>query len=197
MSGAETLNVRERIMEMATRLFVSQGYNGIAMREIAEACNLSKAGLYYHFRDKEDLFLAILEENLTSLEQLLAETGVFSGTAREKISYFVRVIFTRLSTDQRAIIRLASQEMNKVSPEARSGFDRRYQEHFINRLAGFLQVGIVAGELREMDAQMGVWGLLGLMYPFFTPEHPLLPSQTEAVIDFILTVFFDGVQIND
>ena len=48
----EALDLRARILAEATRLFVVYGYNGISMREIAEAVGVSKAGQYYHFKDK-------------------------------------------------------------------------------------------------------------------------------------------------
>ena len=61
---------RERIIAEATRLFVAFGYHRISMREIAEATGISKAGLYYHFRDKEELILEILHSNLVEIFSL-------------------------------------------------------------------------------------------------------------------------------
>ena len=70
MTTAESIDVPDRIMEEATRLFVTRGYHGISMREIAEAVGVSKAGLYYHFKDKEDLFIAILTTNLNQIDHI-------------------------------------------------------------------------------------------------------------------------------
>ena len=53
-----------QIITAAKPLMVDQGYRGLSMREIAEAVGVSKAALYYHFQDKEQLLLAILESNL-------------------------------------------------------------------------------------------------------------------------------------
>ena len=60
-------NQREDILRQATRLFIAHGYSGLSMRRIAEAVGISKAGIYYHFRDKESLFLAILEGHLAEM----------------------------------------------------------------------------------------------------------------------------------
>ena len=54
--------LRQQILAKATSLFVVYGFNGVSMREIAAEAGLSKAGLYYHFKDKRDLFLAILNQ---------------------------------------------------------------------------------------------------------------------------------------
>ncbi len=71
---AEAHDITARIIEEATCLFVASGYRGISIREIAEAVGISKAGLYYHFRDKEDLFLAILTANLDAVERIILDT---------------------------------------------------------------------------------------------------------------------------
>ena len=65
------LGLREQILVAAKRLFIEQGYHGLAMRQISEAVGVSKAALYYHFKDKEELFLAILSSNLDEIEQAI------------------------------------------------------------------------------------------------------------------------------
>ena len=77
--------MRTRILEEATRLFTIYGYTGISMREIAEAVGVSKAGLYYHFKDKEDLFLAILYDALRRVEQVVTGAVAASPHARGQI----------------------------------------------------------------------------------------------------------------
>jgi AcrR family transcriptional regulator len=50
---------RDRILEKATELFATRGYLDVSMREIAEASGLRKATIYHHFRDKDELFIAV------------------------------------------------------------------------------------------------------------------------------------------
>ena len=51
--------MRERILETATSMFVERGYDGVAMREISDACGITKAALYHHFAGKADLPTAV------------------------------------------------------------------------------------------------------------------------------------------
>lgn len=189
MSNAD-LSLRERVLAEATRLFVAYGYNGISMREIAEAVGVSKAGLYYHFKDKQDLFLAILRENLSSIGQLVQRASSAAAPTRAQIGQLVRSLFAQ-SSEQRAVIRLASLEMAHLTPEARAAFGRDYEQQFIGRIAAILQAGVARGDLRPIDPQAATWLLLGMMYPFFTP-NPTDDRIPEAMIDVLLTVFFDG-----
>ena len=196
MALSEPDDIRQRIIEEATNLFVSHGYHGISMREIAEAVGISKAGLYYHFRDKEAMFLAILNENLEQMERLIQDAREVGPTAREQITAMVRAIFEQ-TPDQRAIIRLASQEMSHISQQARAEFSRIYQAKFLGQIQDILRAGIAAGEVRALDVSLATWVLLGMMYPFFYPGEQRALESPEQAIQSILTIFFDGAIVED
>jgi AcrR family transcriptional regulator len=196
MTPSEPTDIRERIIEAATFLFVSRGYYGISMREIAEAVGVSKAGLYYHFRDKEALFLAILTANLERIEGLIQDARAEGATTRDQISGMVRAIFEQAPV-QRAIIRLASQEMAHLSQEAQVEFGSLYREKFIGQIENILQGGVAAGELRAMDVGLATWVLLGMMYPFFYPAHEREFGSSDEAIKLILKIFFEGAMAGD
>jgi AcrR family transcriptional regulator len=191
MALSEPADIRERILEAATVLFVAQGYRGISMREIAEAVGVSKAGVYYHFRDKEALFLAILSHNLERMEAIMRQARQAGPSARQQITYMVRAIF-ELAPDQRAIIRLASQEMTHLSQAVRAEFARLYRDKFTGQVEAMLRAGMDAGELRAMDAGLATWVLLGMMYPFFYPSQSREEDSSGEAIELILDIFFEG-----
>lgn len=56
-----TGDTRSQILQVATELFTEQGYEATSLREIAERLGVTKAALYYHFKSKDDLLVAILE----------------------------------------------------------------------------------------------------------------------------------------
>lgn len=77
MSGRRT-GTRQRIVDTAMRMFVEQGYDGTSLREIAEALEVTKAALYYHFRTKEEIVeeaFAAHEHRLDGLMRWLEATG--------------------------------------------------------------------------------------------------------------------------
>lgn len=51
--------MRERILDVALELFSEQGYDKTSLRQIAERLGVSKAALYYHFEQKEDILLEL------------------------------------------------------------------------------------------------------------------------------------------
>ena len=49
---------RAVLLDAAKRLFVSNGYHGTSMRQIADEAGLALGGIYNHFGNKEDIFVA-------------------------------------------------------------------------------------------------------------------------------------------
>jgi AcrR family transcriptional regulator len=65
---------REGIMEVASDLFVNKGYRLVSMREIAKVIGCSHGAIYYHFKDKAELFSALIARDFNHLTQLLQNT---------------------------------------------------------------------------------------------------------------------------
>ena len=59
---------KERILEAALGLFSSQGYRATSVRDIAEAAGVSTGNVYHHFPDKETIFLTLLDQYWTAIE---------------------------------------------------------------------------------------------------------------------------------
>jgi AcrR family transcriptional regulator len=184
--------MREQILQSAAKLFIQHGYYGLSMRQIAESVGVTKAALYYHFKDKEDMFLAVLGAYLEKLETLVIEIQNQEIDCSEKISLLVRKILKQ-PVDQRAIIRLASQEMTHLSPESRKSFGDRYHTHFIHRVEAIFESGINAGELRNTDPNVAAWSLLGMMYPYFYPVHSSEINLSDDTIEQLIEIFLFGM----
>ena len=192
MASLEPADVPERIIQEATRLFVASGYAGISMREISEAVGVSKAGLYYHFKDKEALFMAILNANLDHLGSLIQTARQQGATSRQQVSGMLHAIFDQ-APNQRAVIRLANQEMTHLSYESRAEFGRAYQAKFIHQVEEILLGGVERGELKPVNVQLATWLLLGMAYPFLDPAHEHELGGVSEARDLMVSVFFDGL----
>ena len=55
------MNTKEKIQNVAIKMFSGKGYTETSMREISAELNISKAALYYHFSNKEEIFTSIVE----------------------------------------------------------------------------------------------------------------------------------------
>ncbi len=192
MTISET-GVREEILAVAMRMFIQQGYHGLAMRQISEAVGVSKAALYYYFKDKEELFLAILNSYLNDMESSIDAIRAKSGSSADQITQFVESVL-RQPAEQRALTRLASQEMGQLSAASRKKFDKLYHEKFIGKLTAILQEGMDRGEFQSLNAEIATWSLLGIMYPYFYPTHSGEKPIPAGTIQEIVSIYLNGVK---
>lgn len=82
----KALENRQRILEAAEAAFAAKGFDGANMREIAQAAGVNKFMLYYHFENKEALFLEVLEANFKPFFQQLAAILTRNSSLEEAIA---------------------------------------------------------------------------------------------------------------
>jgi len=64
---------RARLIASARVLFAERGFVAVGIEEIVRSANLTRGALYHHFRDKEDLFLAVYEQVESDLTTEIAQ----------------------------------------------------------------------------------------------------------------------------
>ncbi len=188
MTSDSSQTIKKRILDAASHLFVRGGYNGLSMREIAEMVGISKPALYYHYKDKDDLILAMLIDCLEEYIGLLDHGLKTSTSTYESLEGIVQSIFA-LPDEKRALIYMAEQEVVHLSTQSRDQFNRLYQEKFINKIKRIFEEGMVCGELRQMDVALVTHLFLGMVFPFF--RHPI--GNVKNLSDITLSIFFNGV----
>lgn len=67
--------LRQSILDAAGALFLAEGYDGISMRRIAEKIGYTPTTIYIHFKNKDDMLLALLEEGYAQFGEALAEVA--------------------------------------------------------------------------------------------------------------------------
>lgn len=75
---------REMILDTARNLFADTGYQHVSMRKIATELGYSHGALYYHFRNKAEIFYAIVLKDFTLLDRELQSVLKMEGTKLEK-----------------------------------------------------------------------------------------------------------------
>ena len=70
------MNTKQRIMKEALTLFAEKGYNDVYVSDIAQAVGIKAPSLYKHFKSKQEIFDAILEELKRSYTQQAAMLNI-------------------------------------------------------------------------------------------------------------------------
>lgn len=149
---------RREIMQAALRCFSQRGYYAATMDEVAATAHLSKALIYYYFKNKQELFLAVLDSWLAEFEQALEEVsasdsaagklrrlGFLSAEAAERSAELMNLLFEFWAQ--------AGREPDLM--ESFSKALRRYRKW----ITDVIEDGINDGEFRQVDPQLAAVGL--------------------------------------
>jgi len=61
------MNKKNELIKIASREFAKYGYKGVSLEKIAKKANISKAAIYYHFKNKADLFENVVNPKINKL----------------------------------------------------------------------------------------------------------------------------------
>lgn len=75
----DALLTREKLLDAAERLFAEHGVSHTSLQDIAAAAGLTRGAVYWHFKDKGDVFNAMMDRAVLPMEEALAELTVSPG----------------------------------------------------------------------------------------------------------------------
>ena len=91
MCASTTRVGKDKILDIAEGLFTEQGYKSVSIRDIAQACGVTNAALYYHFENKEALFAEVLENHVKRLsDHMRASASREKGIRHQLIAMLSR-----------------------------------------------------------------------------------------------------------
>ncbi len=173
---------REQILRAARRCFIENGFHPTRMDDIAKAAELSKGGVYFHFKSKQEVFECLVEEEYERSMGVLQE--VMGGEATTLFDKMQRLAAHFLeyfgSSPDASRFFIVMGEM-ALRDQALSRRLLEMQTAFIDKIATLLQEGVEQRHLRPMDTKAvgallkalldGLQGLIALEYPMALPRY--------------------------
>jgi AcrR family transcriptional regulator len=72
----EKSETRDKILDAARELFVTEGYEGVSMRRVAEKIEYSPTAIYVHFADKSELFQELCQQDFARLAEVFQSSAM-------------------------------------------------------------------------------------------------------------------------
>lgn len=164
----EAQATRSHILDTAELVFERGGVSGTSLQEVAKAAGLTRGAIYWHFKDKADLFIAMMDRVTLPLE----ETDDVCGFKQAELSVaqmrngFVRLLKRLVADPQmRRVFEIATHKVEYVDG-MRSVRDRHLNTRngCLVDIERTLQQAVRRGELsRRMSARVAAIGLHALL----------------------------------
>ncbi len=138
---------RAQILVAAQTCFGTAGYHKTKMDDIVRVSGLSKGALYWYFKSKDEIFLALFDQ--IEKEIFSAWDDVSDGNSLETLRVESEVVLESLLSD-RSLVETWTEFLKH--PLARGRFAKIYDQSR-SRLQETIEAGIACGEIEDCDAQ--------------------------------------------
>lgn len=172
---------RETILDVARDCFLAEGYAATSMSTIAARLGGSKGTLYNYFKNKDDLFAAMMQRQCGELQEALFDVDLQAGDPETVLTHFARGFLGHLMQPAAiGIHRLVIAESERF-PELGRAFYQSGPAVVMARIGEYLEDLMSKGRLRRQDplvaaqqfkdlAISGVywprlWGVIGELTP--------------------------------
>ncbi|MGL6045871.1 MAG: TetR/AcrR family transcriptional regulator [Vogesella sp.] len=112
---------RMELIRAAAKLFRDQGYERTTVRDLGNAVGLQSGSLFYHFRTKEEILVAVMALGITATTEQLALTLAAANDTRSKLAALFHVHLHSLLGDNQAALEVMLYEWRSVSDSAKPG----------------------------------------------------------------------------
>jgi TetR/AcrR family transcriptional regulator len=186
------------LIAAALELFVEKGFAATRAEEIAKRAGVSKGTLFLYFASKEELFKAVVRENISGrFPEWSAQVDSFEGSTSDLLRFGMMAWWSRVGATPAAGIGKLMMSEAVNFPELADFYEREVIEPGDALIRRILERGIERGEFRPIDLKYGVYAVLAPLlflamwrHSFASNRIPfvkLIPEEClEAQIDTIL-----------
>ena len=183
------------LLAAALDLFVEKGFAATRVEEVAKHAGVSKGTLFLYFPSKEDLFKAVVRENISGrFAEWNEEFDRFEGSTPAMLRYCLSSWWERIgNTKASGIPKLMMSEARNF-PELAEFYQREVMQPGGALIERILQRGVTRGEFRPMNYKYGVYMVLAPLLFLALWKHSLgacCDKVTHLVPEEYLATQFD------
>jgi TetR/AcrR family transcriptional regulator len=162
------------LLDAALDLFVEKGFAATRSEEVAARAGVSKGTLFLYFPSKEELFKAVVRENISGrFAEWNDEFEAFEGSAADMVRYCLKVWWERIgATRASGITKLMISEARNF-PELAAFYQQEVIRPGTQLIRRILQRGIDSGEFRPLDLDYATYSLVAPMIFLMMMKHSL------------------------
>ena len=151
---------RDRILQVAAKLFFERGYLQTSVDAIAERLGATKPFVYYHFKSKSDILVEICERSTRSALAAAESAMSARGSAWLRLEQFLRE-FTNVALQEHQLVAIYFREEISLPAEAAERINQM-RKSIDRRLSALLSEGIASGEFQIEDPRIGALVIAGM-----------------------------------
>ena len=186
--GEKSQQKKKYIIEKARQVFVEKGYRNVTMKDIIEACEISRGGLYLYFPSTREIFLEVLKQEQESGDDVFSPQIDADSTTVDILELFFAAQKAELLNSKDNLAMATYEYYFAHKPEGKDNFLRTQFEAAVQALTQLIEMGVDAGELYCEEPQTAaeeiMYALEGLKASYLTIT--VSEAEIDKQIDYLL-----------
>jgi AcrR family transcriptional regulator len=179
-----SLQRQQRILDAAVRVFADKGYHGTLVDEIASEAETSKGGVYFHFPNKQAIFLALLDRLAHMLRDRIASAVALESEPVVRAEVALQVVLETFASHRR-LARLFMVEALGAGPEFNARMVAQ-RAGFANLIRTYLDEAVATGAIPPLDTATAATVWFGAVHEVVT--HWALADRPGNLVDAYPTI---------
>lgn len=193
--ATDTGSTRERILEAAMNIFSAKGFHDTKLDEIVAEASISKGSIYFHFPNKEKLFIALVDQFADLIERRANEAIAEEAKGIQRVQVALEAVLETFGKYRRPAKLLLVQAVGLGSV-----FERKRTEvndRFALLIKTYLDEAVADGSIEPVDTHIVSHAWMGAIYNVviqwvYTGE----PSKDE-IMEALLPLLLKSVDYQD
>ncbi len=171
----------DQIYIAAAEVIHAKGYHATSMDDIARAAKITKPGLYYYIRSKDELLFNIMMFTLDGYERRVVTPARAIADPEERLRAMIANHVMSIAENGQ-VLTIITEEMAGLEP-ASLRIIRERKRGFLNFIRGTLKELKALGRLRNVDvtlAALGMQGMIMWLSYWYKPNGPVTKEEAAA-----------------
>ena len=181
------------ILERAAKLIFQSGFEATSMQEIAEACGLTKAGLYHHVKTKEAILVAIMHYGMDLFEEKVLSPAAAIEDPLDRLRETMKRNVSLVTEDSSKEVTIILHEHQTLTGDAQREINAR-KKKYVRFLESAFREAIERGQIRDtVDPTIAAFSFLGSVlwtYKWYRADGAI---STQRLTDGMIELFFQGL----
>lgn len=144
--GEKSVQKKKLILETARRVFVEKGYKKVTMKDIVEACHISRGGLYLYFESTEQIFMEVMRMENQETDDVFSENIKEDATASDILTLFLQEQRKEILRTEDTLIQAIYEFYFENKPAKKDNFLKHQFDSLVKVLEQLIEVGVENGE---------------------------------------------------
>lgn len=184
-------DTRDRILDAALNIFANKGYHDTRMDEIVEASSTSKGSIYFHFPNKERLFLALVDQFADLIERRVREAVEQEAEGIARVRAALQACLETFGRYRRPakIMLVQAVGLGSVFEKKRVEVNDR----FANLIKEYLDEAIAIGDIAPVDTEVVSYAWMGAIYGIVIRWVYTGEPDSERILSALLPMLLKSV----